>query len=212
MHIYTLSRLYRQDATRWERKIRELREGRRGAFSPYRPLREAIIRLLAGDEQPDNVLIQMNQNATDRRERTVARNSLDFFLAFRENWANRFPTLDTNFMDQQINRGLPVVEYQDLILSGSPNFSAFDNRGILRYVYLMTSAWTIDELQSFEELLKIIIEIRYNANPSALWIINLLTGGRVSVPRIQQRVRNRLHDTIALFLRIRNAEQIEIEE
>jgi hypothetical protein len=43
VHIYTLSRLVNARVGGWERKIREIEQGRRKAYAYYQPMREAVI-------------------------------------------------------------------------------------------------------------------------------------------------------------------------
>ena len=92
--------------------------------------------------------------------------------------------------------------FSGIILKGLPHMLVIDNQQRLRYVYLYPSSWKDHELDSYMELLTIIIESEFGADAADLWCMGLKTGLSIPRPRSKSRTRHACKDAAKHFKRM----------
>jgi hypothetical protein len=71
-----------------------------------------------------------------------------------------------------------------------------------RYIYLYPSNWKEHELDSYLELLTIIIESAYEANAKDIWCMGLKNGKSVLWKKSKVRIRQKCQDAARLYKRM----------
>jgi len=205
-HIYEISRLYQQPAARWEEMLAKLEEERDFRFFGYKALREAIILDLrrpgTGRPHLDNcfVVAPVNKQEAATRKRSYA--ALEVFI---RKIAPRLTGMRQNFMTGK----QPSCRWEGHALTGGFHFSAETTKG--EEVFLYVSASAHDDTKNSDvlqrkatiELLNIIAETRFTAEPSRVWFVDLNTGTIIKPGKSTTRLRKDLKRTLGHLQRMK---------
>lgn len=178
-HIYEISRLYKQDAARWEDMLAKLEEERDFRFFGYKALREAVVlemrRSGAGRPHLDR---SFTTPAVNKQEETTRRNSYAALETFIDSIRPKLGDLQQNFMTGR----QPACRWEGHDLSGGFHFSALTKKGETVYLYISASCHDdekdrdVQQRKATIELLSIIAEQRFSAEPKQVWFVDLNTG------------------------------------
>jgi len=190
-------------AGKWERMISQLEQKQRIIYLYYQPVREAIVKFTSQSgagrddifrkmsQRASEVVHTQNQNPVRDNQKCFECFEKDFFPKIKEykNSLLRAPQMDGTF-------------FSGVILKGLPRMLVIDNQQRLRYVYLYPSSWKNHELDSYMELLTIIIESEFGADAADLWCMGLKTGLSIPRPRSKSRTREACKDAAKHFKRM----------
>jgi len=207
-HIYEISRLYQQPAARWEEMLAKLEEERDFRFFGYKALREAIILELRkpGTGRPplDKSFVAPPVNKQEASTRKRSNAALEVFSRMI---APKLNGLRQNFM----SGWQPACRWEGHALSGGFHFSAEPIKGEEVFLYVSASAHddekTSDVLQrkATIELLSIIAETRFTAEPSRVWFVDPNTGTIHKPSKATTRVRKDLKRRLEHLAKLREA-------
>jgi len=190
IHIYPFSRLVGAPAGKWEKLIADLEEKQRIIYLYYQPVREAVVSLTAGGgKQRDEIFIEMTRQASEvvhTPNQNPIRDNQRCFECFERDFLPKIKEFKGSLLH------VPQVDgtfFGGVILKGLPHMVVIDKQNKQRYVYLYPSTWKVHELDSYMELLTIIIESEFGADVTDLWCMGLKTGR--SIPRTKTKARTR---------------------
>jgi hypothetical protein len=188
VHIYLLSKLAFADVTDWRKIMRDLRQGRRGMYWSYKPLREGAYRM-AAEENPDvraiySDVASLAEKAGGDRCRIA---NVAALKTFEKKFLDGITSVRSNFMQGAEQ----PVEFGEVELVGGPHFSILDADGIERYVYLHPSNWKGEEVNAFCELLTVVVEKRRQASARDVWFLDLRLGQKVPWNSSKKLVRRK---------------------
>lgn len=206
IHIYPFSRLVGAPATKWERLMEQLEEKERIVYLYYQPAREAIIRLTerAGADR-ERIYLEMSERAAravHSPSQNPVRDNQRCFERFEEVFLPKIKQFKASLLRVPQSEG---TFFSGVILKGMPHMIILDKRGRERYVYLYPSNWKDHELDSYMELLTVIIESEFGADAADLWCMGLKTGTVIPRPRSKSRTRQACHDAARHFKRMIDA-------
>ena len=197
LHVYELSRLVHARAADWEKKLKEIREGRDRAYGYYHPMREAVVRLCAGRgknrEKIVSALIAEAQQMSRARGQNPEKDNLSAFESFESACHPRIAKFVRSLLRTPQENG---VAFEGILLTGAPHFEAVDRSGTTRFVFLHASKWTDEDLKAYLELLCVILEKRFGAVDGNLWYMDLRNGKTLTYrasTRMRQRCINAAH-------------------
>jgi hypothetical protein len=198
-HIYEISRLYKQDAARWEDMLAKLEEERDFRFFGYKALREAVVLEMRspGAGRP-HLVRSFASPAVNKQEEAMRRNSYAALDTFIDSIRPKLGDLQQNFMTVR----QPACRWEGHDLSGGFHFSALNKKGETVYLYISASSHDdekdkdVQQRKATIELLNIIAEHRFSAEPSRVWFVDLNTDTihkpRKSVLRLRQDLKRTL--------------------
>lgn len=204
MHIYPISRLYRKQATSWNRMIDDLEKGREIMLSQYIHLRRAAVAELVKPGSGKAILEQgLAGRATTPSQLAIRRKSLAALKVFRSKFVPLLGELRDNFLDDSYRPG--PAKFGKYSIEGRFHFSVELDDGTNKFVYLHTSDWDKDETVSFIELLTVIGEDRHDCGREDVWFIDLQAKQIVPPAKSFKRLRGDLQKVIQLADRIQRA-------
>jgi hypothetical protein len=203
IHIYKFSRLVGAEAGKWEKLLKELESKEDVIYRYYQPVREAAVKLASragkGRDaiyqemtlQAESVIHSPNQNPI-KDNQTCFSKFENIFLPKIQNF--KVSLLRTHHGDGTYFNGV--------ILKGLPHMIVTDQKDRERYVYLYPSNWKEYELDSYLELLTIIIESEYGAVAKDIWCRGLRNGESVAWTKSKVRVRQKCQEAARLYKRM----------
>jgi hypothetical protein len=177
VHIYTLSRLVHAAAGSWERRIRQVEEGRDKAYVYYQPVREAVVAYCAtAGEDRDGIISQMTAQARRQPRGRGQDPETDNLRAFGIFESDCYPHVG-EFLGSLLRKPQALgVPFEGVMLLGAPHFKTADRNGETRFVFLQASKWREAELKAYLELLGVIVEKAYGEPATSIWHMDLRTG------------------------------------
>lgn len=195
IHIYPFSRLIGAPAAKWEKLIADLEAKEQIVYLYYQPVREAIVKLTSGGgEDRDDIFEEMSRRAADvihGPSQDPVRDNQKCFLVYEEKFLSKVKSFESSLLR------VPQIEgtfFSGLILKGLPHMVVRDRKDRKRFVYLYPSAWKDHELDSYMELLTIIVESEFGADAADLWCMGLKSGETIPRPRSKKRTRQACRD------------------
>jgi len=202
VHIYTLSHLVNARVGSWERKIKEIEEGRRRAYGYYQPMREAIVAYCAASgNRREQIVSRMLSDARQRPHGRGQDPEKDNLAAFETFETACYPKIG------QFVRGLlrrpngTGALFEGIRLNGGPHFQAKDRSGVDRYIFLHASVWSEEDLKAYLELLSVVVEEAFGEAPESVWHMDL-RAGLVAKHRRSKRVRRNCSDAARHYARV----------
>lgn len=201
VHIYPLSRLVHASASNWERVLSSIEEGKTRAFSYYLPMREAVVRFCeTRGADRDTIIADMIARARQMggaRGPRIAKANQEAFEAFEATFFPQISEYRRHFLrDQQSG-----CQYAGLTLIGAPHVQVTDSKGRERYAFLHASDWKSNDLAAYLELLGVIVQKSFGADPASLWVWDLKRGKEIKW-RPSSRVRRRCEGAARLYARL----------
>lgn len=206
-HVYLISRLFKQDAARWEAMKREVEEEREKRFFSYKALREAIVREMRSSGAGHRHLAKkFLAPPVNRTEAVVRKNSLKALDEFIGKVRPRLGDLQQNFM----TGAQSVCHWHGHEIQGGFHFSAATRNGD-KDVFIHVNASSYDQSKARDvqqrkaaiALLHIIAETKFSANRDQVWFVDLGHGRIIkpsaSVIRIRQDLRLTLDHMDRIF-------------
>ena len=194
IHIYPFSRLIGAPAAKWEKLIADLEAKEQIVYLYYQPVREAIVKLTSGGEDRDIIFEEMLHRAAEvihGPSQDPVRDNQACFLVYEEKFLSKINSFESSLLR------VPQVEgtfFSGLILKGLPHMVVRDRKDRKRFVYLYPSSWKNHELDSYMELLTIIVESEFGADAADLWCMGLKSGETIPRPRSKKRTRQACRD------------------
>lgn len=198
-NIYIISRLYKQDAARWEDMLETLEDERKIRFFSYKALRNAIILEMRrpGTGRP-HLVRSFAAPAVNRQEEAVRKKSFAGLETFISTIRPKLGDVQRNFLT-----GLqPACHWEGHQLTGGFHFSALTKKEEEVYLYVSASTHNdekdkdVFQRKAIIELLSIIAEHRFTADPSRVWFVDLSSGTIHKPGKSVQRLRKDLKRTL----------------
>jgi hypothetical protein len=198
-HIYQISCLYKQDAARWEDMLRKLEEERDFRFFGYKALREAVVLEMKkrGSGRP-HLNRAYSAKPVSKQEESMRRKSYAALETFIDKIRPKLGKIGRNFMTGKE----PVCRWEGHELKGGFHFSALNKKAEEVFLYVSASAHNdekdknVMQRKAIIELLNIIAEHRFSAEPSRVWFVDLNTGTIHKPAKNVLRVRQDLKRTL----------------
>lgn len=202
VHIYTLSHLVNARVGSWERKIREIEEGRRRAYSYYQPMREAIVAYCAsGGNRREQIVSSMLLDARQRPHGRGQNPERDNLAAFETFETACYPKIGQFVRDLLRRPNGTGAHFEGVRLSGGPHLQVKDRNGEDRYIFLRASIWSEDDLRAYLELLGVIVEETFGDVPESVWHMDL-RAGLVAKHRGSKKIRRNCSDAARHYARV----------
>jgi len=205
IHVYPLSRLVHAPARGWEKLLAKIEDEKQRAFAHYLPMREGVVLFCAGggrdtEKLANEVASRALQMGGVRRGKLMAAGNEAAFRMFVDVFYPEIKKFKRSFLrDSQSG-----VEFEGILLAGSPHLEVIDKHGNTRYVFLHAAEWESDDLKAYLELLAVVIERKYGASASDLWCMDLKTGETIAF-KGSKRIRKRCVDAAHHFARFMSA-------
>ena len=201
VHIYPLSRLVNAPASKWERLIESIEEGKLRAFSYYLPMREGVVLFCARDGKGfDTILADLIRRAREMGGVRGDEIAVDNEAAFRVFVETFYPKIG-KFKRDCLREGQDGVAFQGILLLGAPHFIATDRDGQTRYVFLLSAKWSRRDLKAYLALLSVVVEKQYNGTAKQIWCMDLKSGKTIPFTA-STRVRNQCADSAKHYARL----------
>lgn len=208
VHIYLLSRLAFADVTEWHKVIKQSREGRKGMYWSYKPMRDGAFRMAASrDANHKSIYSNVAELAESAGGDRCRKANLAALEMFEKVFLPSIGRSKSNFMQGSAD----PVEFGDVQLIGGPHFSVVDANGRERYVYLHPSKWDPEEELAFCELLTVIAENRFDANARDVWFLDLRSGKKAHWTSSKRLVRRKCERAAELLVALQTSNLAEDE-
>jgi hypothetical protein len=200
VHIYPLSKLVHASPGDWERALDEIERGKVRAYRYYLPLREAVIRYCKAKPGEGNAirneLVQRARGVPAPKGADPVRDNTGAFDTFASHFRDRIRKFEKSLLNAELGR----CDFGNVRLIGAPHFIATDSRDRKRYAFLLPSKWAEDDVKAYLELLSIIVEKRFGADPTSIWCMDLRAGQDVRW-KSSDRMRKRCERAANLYAR-----------
>ena len=185
--------------------LAKIEDERQRAFAHYLPMREGVVLLCArggrdAGKLANEVASRALQMGGVRRGKPMAAGNEAAFRMFVDVFYPKIKKFKRSFL-RDFQAG---VEFEGLLLAGSPHLEVIDEHGNTRYVFLHAADWDSDDLKAYLELLAIIIERKYGASASDLWCMDLKSGETIAF-KGSKRIRKCCVDAARHFARFVSA-------
>lgn len=204
MHIYVVSRLYRQHAPKWESMLRELEEDEEFMAIAYQPLRRAIVADLKQPGRGEVVLgSQLGHLPDTKTYQSIRQTSRDAFDMYRRTILPNVASLEEDYVNPPSrSRHILIGEH---LIAGGFHAKLLLKDGTTRFAYFHASKWKRDEEEGFHELLTILGEEAFGCDRSEVWFVNLRDGAIRPPAKSYKNLRRDLEATVRHLARFRPA-------
>lgn len=199
IHLYPMSRLVNAPASKWERLIEALEEGKNKAYAYYLPFRETAVAYASlATKDAANLRSLLYSRAVQMGTKKMADDNVRAFDVFVNNCAGKLGRFKRSLLrDESV-----AVDLQGIGVSGNAHFAA-ERTGAEEFVFLLAADWTPDDLQAYLEILSMILSRRYGRN---LQIVCAdARNGKVSKFKSRTRMRKRCEDALKHYARVANS-------
>jgi hypothetical protein len=202
LHIYPLSCLFKQNATRWENILKDLESDREAMRSMYAPVRIAANKETREPGKGEPLLEHMlsRMKSTPQLD-AIKKYSRAAFKIYCDKIRPRISSLDDDLITGFVRN--VSFSFGGITLEGAFHAKVTLKSGKVKYLYIHPSEWPLEQETAFIELLAIMAESAYGASRGEVWFVDLRSGEIKKPRKCFTDLRKELEATIRHYQRVK---------